>query len=51
MGSAARRGLGRNSVIGEPINRFLRDVAVGVIRQWDRRSDADGTAQEDIESD
>ena len=43
--SAARRGLGQNRALAQSINRFLRDVEVGVIRQGDRRSDADDTAQ------
>ena len=51
IGSAAGRGLRQNRALGQPVNRFLRDVAVGVIRQWDRRSDADHTAQQDIQRD
>jgi hypothetical protein len=44
-GSAARRGLRHNRALGEPINRFCRDVAIGVVRQWNRRSDTDDAAQ------
>jgi hypothetical protein len=51
IGSAAGRSLGQNGALRRPINRFVRDVAVGVIRQWDRRGDADRTAQQDIQRD
>jgi hypothetical protein len=51
VGSAAGRSLRQNRALGWPINRFLRDIAVGVIRQWDRRGDADHTAQQDIQRD
>jgi hypothetical protein len=49
IGSSTGRGLGQNRALGRPVNRFLRDVAVGVIRQWDRRSNADDAAQQDIQ--
>src|SRR5712675_1879239 len=49
IGSATGRGLGQNRALGRPVIRFLRDVAVGVIRQWDRRSNADDAAQQDIQ--
>ena len=51
IGSAAGRGFGRNCALGQPINRCLRDIAIGVVRQRDRRSDADDTAQQDIQRD
>ena len=51
IGSAAGRSLRQNRALGWPVNRFLRDVAIGVIRQWDRRSNADDAAQQDIQRD
>jgi NAD(P)-dependent dehydrogenase (short-subunit alcohol dehydrogenase family) len=51
IGSVAGRSLRQNRALGWPINWFLRDVAVGVIGQWDCRSDADDTAQQDIQRD
>jgi hypothetical protein len=38
IGSVAGRSLRQNRALGWPINRFLRDVAVGVIRCRSRRS-------------